>query len=64
MRVAKRLSITNESVIDIRDKDYDFSVDLSLISIAEKEPFRGVENESVVEPMNKLSTLSSLLTFC
>jgi hypothetical protein len=27
------------SPIDIRDKDYDFSLDLSYISIAEKEPF-------------------------
>ena len=37
-------------------------MDLSLISIAEKEPFRGVENESAVEHMNKLSTLSSLFS--
>jgi hypothetical protein len=27
------------SPINIRDKDYDFSLDLSYISIVEKEPF-------------------------
>ena len=50
------------SPINIQDKDYDFSVDLSFISIAEQEPFRGTENESVVEHMNTLSTLSSLFS--
>ena len=50
------------SPINIRDKDYDFSVDLSLISVVEDEPFRGTENESAVEHMNKLSSLSSLFS--
>jgi hypothetical protein len=36
------------SPIDIRDKDYDFSLDLSYISIVEKEPFSGTENESAM----------------
>ena len=31
------------SPINIRDKDYDFSVDLSLICVVEDEPFRGAE---------------------
>jgi hypothetical protein len=39
------------SLIDIRDKDYDFSLDLSYISISEKEPFCGTENESAMEHM-------------
>ena len=50
------------SPINIKDKDYDFSLDLSHISIIEKEPFCGTENESVVEHMNELSTLSSLFS--
>jgi hypothetical protein len=50
------------SPIDIRDKDYDFSLDLSYISIVEKEPFCGTENESAMEHMNELSTLSNLFS--
>jgi hypothetical protein len=40
------------SPINIRDKDYDFSLDLSYISIVEKAPFCGTENESAMEHMN------------
>src|SRR3954465_14126313 len=36
------------SPIDIKDKDYDFSLNLSYLDIVEKEPFCGTENESVV----------------
>jgi hypothetical protein len=50
------------SPINIRDKDYDFSLDLSYISIVEKEPFCGTENESAMEYMNELSTLSNLFS--
>jgi hypothetical protein len=50
------------SPIDIRDKDYDFSLDLSYISIVEKGPFCGTENESAMEHMNELSTLSNLFS--
>jgi hypothetical protein len=50
------------SSIDIRDKDYDFSLDLSYISIVGKEPFCGTENESAMEHMNELSTLSNLFS--
>ncbi|KAK1646982.1 hypothetical protein QYE76_064787 [Lolium multiflorum] len=39
------------SPINIRDKDYDFSLDLSHIAIVEKTPFCGTEKESVVEHM-------------
>ena len=38
--------------INIKDKDYNFSVDSSYISVVEKEPFCGTESESVVEHMN------------
>ncbi|KAK1650692.1 hypothetical protein QYE76_068497 [Lolium multiflorum] len=50
------------SPINIKDKDYDFSLDLSHISIIEKTPFCGTEKESAVEHMNELSTLSSLFS--
>ena len=36
------------SPINIKDKDYDVSLDFSYISLVEKEPFCGTESESVV----------------
>jgi hypothetical protein len=48
------------SPINISDKDYDFSLDLSYIYIVEKEPFCGTENESAMGHMNELSALSNL----
>jgi hypothetical protein len=50
------------SPINIRDKDYDFSLDLSYISIVEKDPFCGTEGESDMAHMNELSTLSNLFS--
>jgi hypothetical protein len=50
------------SPINIRDKDYDFSLDLSYISIVEKEPFCGTENESAMGHINELSALSNLFS--
>jgi hypothetical protein len=50
------------SPINIRDKDYDFSLNLSYISIIEKTPFCGTKDESVIEHMNELSTLSNLFS--
>jgi hypothetical protein len=50
------------SPINIRNNDYDFSLDLSYISIVEKEPFCGTKNESAMEHMNELSTLSNLFS--
>jgi hypothetical protein len=50
------------SPINIKDKDYDFSVDLSYISIVEKEPFCGTENECAMGHMNELSALSNLFS--
>jgi hypothetical protein len=50
------------SPINISDTDYDFSLDLSYISIIEKEPFRGTKNESAMDHINELSTLSNLFS--
>jgi hypothetical protein len=50
------------SPINIRDKDYDFSLDLSYISIIEKTPFCGTKDESAMEHMNEHSTLSNLFS--
>jgi hypothetical protein len=50
------------SPINIRDKDYDFSLDLSFISIVEKDPFCGTKGESAMAHMNELSTLSNLFS--
>jgi hypothetical protein len=50
------------SPINISDKDYDFSLDLSYISIVEKEPFCGTESKSAMEHMNGLSSLSNLFS--
>jgi hypothetical protein len=50
------------SPIHITDKDYDFSLDLSCISIVEKEPFCGTESKSAMEHMNELSSLSNLFS--
>ncbi|KAK1617232.1 hypothetical protein QYE76_022749 [Lolium multiflorum] len=50
------------SPISIRDKDYDFSLDLSHIAIVEKTPFCGTEKESAVEHMTELSTLSGVFS--
>jgi hypothetical protein len=50
------------SPINISEKDYDFSLDLSYISIVEKEPFCGTKNESAMEHMNEFSSLSNLFS--
>src|SRR3954466_12613274 len=50
------------SPIDIKDKDYDFSLDLPYLDIVEKEPFCGTENESAMAHMNELSTMSALFS--
>ncbi|KAK1618558.1 hypothetical protein QYE76_024075 [Lolium multiflorum] len=50
------------SPINIRDKDYDFSLDLSHIAIVEKTPFCGTEKESAVEHLTELSTLSGVFS--
>jgi hypothetical protein len=50
------------SPISISDKDYDFSLDLSYISIVDKEPSCGTENGSAMGHMNELSSLSNLFS--
>ncbi|KAK1697892.1 hypothetical protein QYE76_014589 [Lolium multiflorum] len=50
------------SPICIKDKDYDFSLDLSHIAIVEKAPFCGTEKESAVEHMIEISSMSSLFS--
>jgi hypothetical protein len=50
------------SSINIRDKDYDLSLDLPYISIVEKTLFCGTKDESAMEHMNELSTLSNLFS--
>jgi hypothetical protein len=50
------------SPINISDMDYDLSLDLSYISIVEKEPFCGTESKSAMEHMNELSSLSNLFS--
>ena len=50
------------SPICIKDDDFDFSVDLSLIPNVESEPFLGTENDDAIEHMNKLASLSSLFS--
>src|SRR3954466_14574323 len=50
------------SPIDIKEKYYDFSLDLSYLDIVEKEPFCGTENESSMAHMNELSTMSALFS--
>jgi hypothetical protein len=50
------------SPINIGDKDYDFSLDLSYISIVEKERFCGTESKSAMEHMNEISSLSNLFS--
>src|SRR3954468_7011761 len=50
------------SPIDIKDKYYDFSLDLYYLDIVEKDQFCGTENESVVDHMNEFSTMSALFS--
>jgi hypothetical protein len=50
------------SPINISDKDYNISLDLSYISIVEKEPFCGTESKSAMEHMNEISSLSNLFS--
>src|ERR1044071_9001593 len=50
------------SPICITDPDYDFSVDLSLISTVENNPFYGRENDDATAQVTKLAELSNLFT--
>src|SRR6187399_2896771 len=46
----------------ISDKDYDFSVDLELITLVESDPFHGYESETVVAHLTKLNGIATLFT--
>src|SRR3954469_20878118 len=50
------------SPICINDPDYDFSVDLSLISTVEADPFYGRENDDAIAHLTKLTELGGLFT--
>src|SRR3954464_5091544 len=50
------------SPICITDPDYDFSIDLSLISPMEAGPFYGRENDDAIAHLTKLAELGSLFT--
>src|ERR1041385_5760677 len=50
------------SPICITDPDYNFFVDLSLISTVEADPFYGKENDDVIDHLTKLTELGSFFT--
>src|ERR1041385_4520567 len=50
------------SPICINDPDYNFSVDLSLISMVEADPFYGRENDDAIAHLTKLTELGGLFT--
>ena len=50
------------SPICIFNKDYDFSVDLELISLVESDPFHGYESETIVAHLTKLNDIATLFT--
>ena len=48
------------SPIFIDDKDYEFFVDLELITLVESDPFHCYETETVVEHLTKLNDIATL----
>ena len=50
------------SPICIKDADFDFSVDLSLISMVEADPFYGRENEDAIAHLTKITELGGLFS--
>ena len=50
------------SHICIKDANFDFSVDLSLISTFEADPFYGRENDDAIAHLTKLTELGGLFT--
>ena len=49
------------SLIFIDDKDYEFSVDLELVTLVESYPFHGYETETVVAHLIKLNDIATFL---
>ena len=50
------------SPICIEDADFDFSIDISLISMVEADPFYGRENDDAIAHLSKLTELSGLFS--
>src|SRR3989337_2704849 len=50
------------SPIFVTDKDYEFSVNLELITLVESDPFHGYETETVVAHLTKLNDIATLFT--
>ena len=50
------------SPICISDPEFDFSVDLSLLSTVEADPFYGRENDDAISHLTKLTELGGLFT--
>ena len=48
------------STVFVDDKDYEFSVDLELITLVESDPFHGYETETVVAHLTKLNDIATL----
>ena len=44
----------------IVNKDYEFSIDLELITLVESDPFHGYETETVVAHLTKLNDIATL----
>ena len=50
------------SPICVTNKDYEFSVDPDIITLAESDPFHGYESETVVAHLTKLNDIATLFT--
>src|SRR3954463_1880046 len=50
------------SPICVPDKDYEFSVDLDIITLVESDPFYGNESKTVVAHLTKLNDIAALFT--
>ena len=44
------------------DKDYEFPVDLDIISLVESAPFYGYESKTIVAQLTKLNDIATLFT--
>ena len=50
------------SPICVTDKDYNFCVDLEIITLVESDPFYGYESKTVVAQLTKLNDIATLFT--
>ena len=49
-----------KSHVNIKDKEFDFSIDLSIIPMVDAEPFCGKENDDDVAHLTKLFEIGTL----